>query len=53
MMSSQVLFCELTEYQRELYEEYVTGPDVAAMLVGRKKVSFLHSVNTIYSIEAA
>ena len=35
----QVLFCKLTDYQQELYEEYVTGPDVAAMLSGRKKVS--------------
>ena len=35
---TQVLFCKLTEYQQELYEDYVTGPDVAAMLVGRKKV---------------
>ena len=36
---SQVLFCKLTDYQQELYEDYVTGPDVASMLAGRKKVS--------------
>lgn len=42
----------MTDYQQELYEEYVTGPDVAAMMVGRKKVglselviSFTFSLN--------
>ena len=35
-----MLFCKLTQYQQELYEDYVTGPDVAAMMVGRKKVCF-------------
>lgn len=51
-MMSQVLFCKMTDYQQELYEEYVTGPDVAAMMVGRKKVglselviSFTFSLN--------
>ena len=34
----QVLFCRLTEYQRGLYEEYVNGPEVQAMLSGRRWV---------------
>ena len=36
---TKVLFCRLTDYQRELYEDYLKGPEVEAMLYGRKWVS--------------
>ena len=34
----KVLFCRLTDYQRELYEEYIKGPEVEAMMRGGKQV---------------
>ena len=34
----QVLFCRLTDYQRELYLDYIHSPAVESMLVGRKQV---------------
>lgn len=37
--NEQVLFCRLTDYQRELYEDFVRSPEVEAMLCGRRLVS--------------
>ncbi|PJF16868.1 DNA excision repair protein [Paramicrosporidium saccamoebae] len=34
----QVLFCQLTEYQRELYEHYIQSEDVRAILSGEKNI---------------
>ena len=36
--SSQVLFCRLTDYQREVYEDFLRSPEVESMLAGRKQV---------------
>ena len=36
--SFQVLFCRLTDYQKELYEDFIHGPEVEMMLSGRKHV---------------
>jgi len=37
--NEQVLFCRLTDIQREMYEDYLKSPEVSDMLVGRTKVS--------------
>ncbi|KAL3181664.1 hypothetical protein MRX96_008481 [Rhipicephalus microplus] len=34
----QVLFCRLTDHQRELYQQYLDSADVASILVGRLQV---------------
>ena len=34
----QVLFCQLTEYQRELYQHYIQSEDVRAILLGEKNI---------------
>lgn len=36
--NEQVLFCRLTEHQRELYRQYLDSADVASILVGRLQV---------------
>lgn len=36
--NEQVLFCKLTDEQKELYKEYINSKDVAAMLAGNMKV---------------
>ncbi|XP_077491525.1 DNA excision repair protein ERCC-6-like isoform X2 [Amblyomma americanum] len=36
--SEQVLFCRLTDHQREVYRQYLDSPDVASILVGRLQV---------------
>jgi DNA excision repair protein ERCC-6 len=36
--NEQVLFCRLTDYQRELYEEYIKGPEVESMINGGKLI---------------
>lgn len=34
----QVLFCQLTQYQRQLYEHYISSEDVRAILAGEKNI---------------
>ncbi|KAL3181665.1 hypothetical protein MRX96_008481 [Rhipicephalus microplus] len=36
--NEQVLFCRLTDHQRELYQQYLDSADVASILVGRLQV---------------
>ena len=36
----QVLFCRLTEEQRELYQQYLNSKEVQAILAGNYKVRF-------------
>ena len=36
--NEQVLFCQLTSVQREMYEDFLKSPEVSRILVGRKEV---------------
>lgn len=36
--NEQVLFCQLTSIQREMYEDFLKSPEVSNILVGRKEV---------------
>ena len=41
--NEQVLFCRLTEYQRELYQDFIHSPQVQAMLAGGRQVELCKS----------
>lgn len=38
LLHFQVLFCRLTEEQRELYQQYLNSKEVQAILAGNYKV---------------
>jgi DNA excision repair protein ERCC-6 len=33
--SEQILFCDITEHQRELYREYITSKEIKSILIGK------------------
>ena len=35
----QILFCRLTDYQRDLYQDYIHSPEVESIMRGRTQVS--------------
>ena len=48
--NEQVLFCQLTNIQREMYEDFLKGPEVSNILVGRKDVRAKHSCHELVII---
>ncbi len=39
--NEQVLFCRLTDYQHEVYSDYLKGAEVERALAGRKQVKWV------------
>ncbi len=49
--NEQVLFCHLTDYQHEVYSDYLKGSEVERALSGRKQVKWVWFMLYVYVID--